>query len=67
MEDSCRRAMGGKIREKPIVKGLKNLGKLIQLASVFIGAPEPTRTFVGLTKRLHMETHILKYLNRKKL
>lgn len=67
MEDSCRRAVGGKIRKKPIVKGFKNLGKLIQFASVLNGEPESTRTFVGLTKRLHMEAHIFKCLNKKKL
>lgn len=42
MGNSCRRAVGGKIREEPIVKSLKKRGKLIQLASVLNGEPEPT-------------------------
>lgn len=58
MEDSCRKAVGGKIREKSIIKDLKNQGKLVKLASVLNGEPEPTITFVGLTKRLHAEAHI---------
>lgn len=49
-EDSCRRAVKGKFQEEPIVKGLKNQAKLIQLDSVSNGKPEPTLAFVGPTK-----------------
>ena len=52
-EDSCRKAVEGKFREEPIVKGLKkgffNL-RLIQLDSVSNEIPKPTLAVVGLTK-----------------
>lgn len=47
--------MRGKIKEEPVVKGLKNQGKLDPVLS---GEPESTVTFVGPTKRLHVEAHI---------
>lgn len=44
MEDSCRTAVGGKIREESILKGLPNQAKLIQLGSVLNGIKWVART-----------------------
>lgn len=58
MGDSCRRAVGGNIREEPIIKGLKKPSQQIQLASALNEESESTVMFAELTKMIHVEAHM---------